>query len=259
MSLGSRANGKHQDPEVNNQAAEEAVPESSLAQDVQNAQGAVSAPAPNIVNMGTAGVPTRRNKTVLALEELAYALPVIPFGTLPLIKLSQGSFIIEGDDLGDQITFTIKSYNNTFVISPNDNKADTSFCKYSDDNQYLNDGSNRTVKEYIEYLHDAGFPDAGSKRYLEVVGILDAAEIDNEEIGNIVVLTLSPQSVKKFEGYQLQTTVKIQLGQVAVEDAARVVITARKKQYEAKKNFTLGVFKTAPPLKPNRKAKSTDM
>ena len=75
-----------------------------------------------------------------------------------------------------------------------------------------------------------------------VVEILDA-EIDNENIGNIVALDLSKMSVKEFERYRFQNTVKIRAGKLTEEDLMNVEITVKDKSGG---DFDYNVFGFAP-------------
>lgn len=183
-------------------------------------------------------------KVQLALKEYQDALPPIDFGTLPRIKASQGALICDDEVLGKQAEVSIVSFNNSFAITPNENNADSSYCKFSYDNNELNDGSGTSVQDHLAYLRSEGFANAASKRYVEVVCMLDDADEDHDEIGNMVQLSLSPQSVKQFERYQLQTTIKLGKNEVTPEQASRVVLTAKTKTF-GKNTFTLVTFSLA--------------
>ena len=179
----------------------------------------------------------------LVLDDMSNVIPVeaVTFGTLPMIKASQGALKCEKVSLGKQIEFSIVSYHNQFAITPNENNADTSYCKFSYDGEELNDGSGTTVKEHIAYLKEEGFPKAAAKRYIEVVGILEDADEESDEIGNMVMLSLSPMSVKQFDRYKLQTTVKVKQGKVEEDSVGNVLITAKPQSFGSN-DFTIMTF-----------------
>lgn len=177
----------------------------------------------------------------LVLKECADQLPPIEFGTLPMVKASQGALVCEGDSLGKRIEFIVVSFNDKFAVTPNENNADSSYCKFSYDNVELSDGTGTTVKEHIAYLQEEGYDKACSKRYLEVVGILEDSDEDHDEIGNMVVLNLSPMSVKQFERYRLQSTVKIKQGKLEESQVNDLVVTAKTQTFGSN-TFTIMTF-----------------
>ena len=184
-------------------------------------------------------------KVQVALQEFKDAIPPVEFGTLPRIKPVQGQFMCDEETLGTRFTASVVSYNDAFTIAPNQKDASPKLCRYSYDNITLNDGSGDTVQDYIAYLKDEeNCPDANSKRYVELICILEDAEQDHDEIGGMVMISLSPMSVKQFERYQLQTTVKISRGQMTQEQAMNLEVSAKIQTF-GQNTFTMARFKTA--------------
>lgn len=184
-------------------------------------------------------------KVQVALMEFKNAIAPVEFGTLPRIKPVQGQFLCDEETLGTRFTASVVSYNDAFTIAPNKKDASPKLCRYSYDNQVLNDGSGDSVQDYITYLkEEEDCPDANSKRYVELICILEDAEQDHDEIGGMVMISLSPMSVKQFERYQLQTTVKITRGQMTQEQAMNIEVSAKIQTY-GQNTFTMARFKTA--------------
>lgn len=163
-----------------------------------------------------------------ALSGYENALPAIDFGVLPRLKGSNG-MIMDGDNskLGAEVRITLISFNDQYVITPGvDDPAATKFVKYSADGITI-DSTGQSVASYIQQLKDVdGYEDADVKKYCEVIGILNKAEKETEHVGNMVQLSLSPQSRKSFEAYRLQQSVKIKMGRATEEGSEELVFRA---------------------------------
>lgn len=176
-------------------------------------------------------LPGTQTKLVLALDSCKDVIEPCEFGMLPRVTASQGALICDGEELGKQIEITIMSYNESFAVAPNESEAPKELCKFSYDNVVLNDGSGITVDEHLNYLRGEGYKNAASKQYFEIIAMLDDAEEDHDEIGSVVQLSLSPQSVKQFNRYKLNTAMKIRSGAYTEEDAKKVTVTAKTKTF----------------------------
>jgi len=181
---------------------------------------------------------------VKPLDAFENALPPIDFGTLPRVNAKQSEIYCEDGSLGKNIEVTILSFNNSFAVSPNDNAAPKDACKFSYDGVELNDGSGTTVAEHLAMLKEDGWEKAAAKRYVEVIAMLDDAETDSEEIGGMVQLSLSPQSVKQFDRYQLGCMVKLAHGTIEAESLSRMRVTAKVKTFGSN-TFTMMQFSSA--------------
>ena len=189
-------------------------------------------------------VPATTGTPVNVIKDYENALPPVEFGTLPRIKASNGEFLDdENNSLGKEFEFTLISFNDNWAITPNVNDVSANkFCRFSYDGNELNDGSGTTVEEWMDELRGEGFENPSKKKYIEVVCILDDAEDDNENIGEMVQLSLSPQSVKKFDAYKLQCMVKMAKGMITAEDASKITAKARNKTFGTN-TFTVFTFK----------------
>jgi len=180
----------------------------------------------------------------MALTGYKNAIPPVDFGTLPIVTAQSGRFKCDKEPLGTYFTATLVSVNDRWAVAPNEDKAPKELCKFSIDGEVLSDGSGTTVEEHIEYLKEEGFKNACAKRYNDLIVILNDAETDHENIGDMVSISLSPQSVKQFEGYQLQSTVKIAKGELTEAQAAEIKCTAKIVTFGSNE-FTRVQFRTA--------------
>lgn len=192
-------------------------------------------------NQPAAAIQTNQNS--VALASLMNSLPPLKFGTLPRIRASQGALLGEDNaDLGTHLVITIVSYNESYAISPNDDKAPKNLCKFSSDGKNLNDMSG-TVSSWVEHLNNLGYAKAAAKRYLEVIGILEDSDKDSEDIGQMVLLSLSPQSVAQFERYMLNATIAVRGG--APEAVYHKIRVSAKRKSFGTNNFTMMNFTKA--------------
>ena len=184
--------------------------------------------------------PIKAGKFKFIVDEFKDAFEPVEWGTIPKIVAKSGAFFdSDKKSLGTEIEFTLLSFNDTHLIAPNTNdSADRKLCRYSYDGEVLNDGSGTTVKEYLQSLKDDGYEDASVKQYLEVNVVLNDAGEDNDNIGNMVQLSLSPESVKQFKAYKMQSTVKAARGIIKPNQVAD--ITAKAKNIVG--NFTYTIF-----------------
>lgn len=163
-----------------------------------------------------------------ALQSFENALPAIDFGVLPRLKGSNG-LILDNDNgkLGSEIQMTLISFNDQYVVTPGEDSDEaTKLVKYSSDGITI-DETGQAVAEYIQMLVEVeGYKDASVKHYLELVGILNSSEKESEHVGNMVQVSLSPQSRKAFEAHRLQKSVKIRMGRDTEEGAEEIKIKA---------------------------------
>ena len=188
--------------------------------------------------------PIKGGKLQFLIDEYKNAIEPIGWGVVPKITAKGGEFF-DGDNnsLGKHIEFTLVSFNDSYLISTGtSDKEDRKKCRYSYDNEFLNDDSGRTVKEYIQELKDEGYDDTNVKKYHEVNVILNDADEDTEHIGNLVQLSLSPESVKQFHAYKLQSTIKAARGIIKPADVGEMKATA-KNINRAEYTYTIYMFK----------------
>lgn len=219
------------------------VNESEVEPEILDNEGQEPEAAPAetaVATRKTGGLPAMKGALAeVALAHLKNKIPALDFGTLPRFKASPSG--IKGDEggLGMTCQITVVSYNDQYAVAPNEDGAPKELCKFSLDGINLTDGSG-SVADHLKMLKEEGYEKAAAKRYTDLIAILNDAEKDHEEIGNMVTFSLSPMSVKSFERYQLQTTVKMSMNPaITQETAAQVTITAKPKSFSNKEFMML--------------------
>lgn len=190
----------------------------------------------------------KAQKLETVLVDLENAIPKLDFGVIPRLVATQGSFQdADGKSLGDEVNFTLVSFNNQFIVSPgDDSEAAKEFVAYSTDGKVI-DETGELVTDYVRKLkEDEGYEDAACKHYVELVGILNGSAKDSEYEGQLVMISLSPQSRKQFEGYRLQRSVQIRMGRIDAEShgSENLKLNAESKKMGSN-TFTLVKFKAA--------------
>lgn len=149
-----------------------------------------------------------------------------PFGTLPRLKASNGNITdSDGKILGSFVDVQIMSWNNIWVISPNDKAAPKELVRYSYDNKTFEEDPSVDVVEYLQDMKHA-WPNAASKQYAEVICVLHNSEKSSELKGKMVQLNLAPTSQKAFEGFFLTGAFEISSGAASPEQAELIRFTA---------------------------------
>ena len=185
------------------------------------------------------------------LSELQNALPSIDWGVLPRLVATQGQ-LRDGDKnrYGEHVIFSLLSYRDYWVVSPGDDSQEAKeYVRYSDDGVTLTDDG-RDVNEYLNELRVVhGYEKAAKKQYTSLIGILEEADAPKEKaednIGQMVEVSLSPQSRKSFQAYLLQRTVQVARGSASAEGADRLKLVAEAKSANGK-DFTLVKVTAAP-------------
>lgn len=177
-------------------------------------------------------------KAILADKE--NALPAVDFGVLPRLTGSNGN-VLDSDKkpMGTWIKLSLISWNKQFVISPGDDSDEAkALVRYSRDGVTI-DETGENVNEYLNVLRTTnGYDDASVKEYCELIGILENAEKANDAVGQMVQVSLSPQSRKGFEAYRLQRSVLVKMGRATEEGSEKLKITTELKTFGAN-TFTL--------------------
>jgi hypothetical protein len=157
----------------------------------------------------------------------------IDFGVLPRIIGSQGSCMESADelDLGKTIDVQILDLRNLYIVAPGDDSAEgKERVRYSKDGVTI-DNTGESVDAYLELLLADGYTKASRKHYLEVIATLVSADdIDNAAnlIGTEVLISLSPESRKKFQRYLINAEMKAHKG-MSLDGIDLVTFTAVKK------------------------------
>ena len=201
-------------PETVAQPATEQAKPSEVAANAVAMHRAASAlaVAPNKVNVNV-------------ISQLKDALPV-DFNTLTQLQANQGKFKDKETDknLGETITLELLSWQDSYVVGPNDTKAPKELVKYSEDGVTAKDGTD--MAEHLAYLKDQGFSKAKKQHRCVLVGALIEAEKDKSLVGQLVQIDLSPQSRSTFMRYNINTVWQLKSGKQSEDAVKTVVLTA---------------------------------
>lgn len=196
-----------------------------------------------ITKAQTAGVPAPMKFTAaLAQYEDVFTseLQGMGIGTFSRVVVGLDGFTMDKTkELGNEIGIEVMSWNHLFLVSAGVNDAEANeLVKYSHDGKTI-DGSGQSVAEYLEHLRKVeGYEKASVKTYIELWGHLTSAagKVIPSEDRQIVVVSLSPQSVNQFKRYQLEKGVKVSRGYC--EETSNLILRKEKKTL---KNNNFGV------------------
>lgn len=160
-----------------------------------------------------------------ALEPLRNALRV-EYNTLESIIANQGNFMSRETkkSLGDEITFELLSFQDSFVVSPGDDKAPQDVVRYSDDGLTCSDGT--SVQEHLHWLKTNGYPKAAVKSRVVVVGAVLTTSKASDLVGTLVQLDLSPVSRTHWMRYMANSAFMVRAGKYTAEQLTKVKAVA---------------------------------
>lgn len=169
---------------------------------------------------------TVKSSTEHPLLELKNALTV-DFNTLDALILSNGNLLTrEGKkSVGDSIQLELMSYQDSYVVAPNDDKAPVSAVRFSNDGVTCTDGVT-SVKEHLQWLHTNGYPKASLKSRVIIVGAVEKCAKNADLIGTLVQIDLSPASRAQWLRYEANALYKFQKGLATKEGLRHIKVQA---------------------------------
>lgn len=173
-------------------------------------------------------VPTAKPLAIAAihnpLDVLKNALRV-EYNTLESIIANQGNFMSRETkkSLGDEIVFELLSFQDSFVVSPSDDKAPSEVMRYSDDGLTCSDGT--SVQEHLHWLKTNGYPKAALKQRTVVVGAIEKTAKAGDFVGTLVQLDLSPASRVHWNRYMANAAFMVRAGRYTAEQLLKVKAT----------------------------------
>lgn len=156
-----------------------------------------------------------------AMTVFKNALPV-EYNTLDQIIASNGNFMTRTDKkpLGDTVVFELLSYQDAFVVSPEDDDAPDDVVRYSSDGIVCTDGT--LVAAHLDFLRNGGYPKARLKPRVVVVAAIESFLKSEEHNGTVMQFDLSPASKVQWDRFLLNTGYGIKVGRVDPAKANRV-------------------------------------
>ena len=159
------------------------------------------------------------------ISSLKNAMPVTFDMLIPLIA-TNGNVCKRSDKkpVGDQVVFELMSWQDSYVVSPNDDRGPKDCVRYSDDGVVCSDGT--LVADHLAYLRSLGFAKASCKQRAVVVGSIISCSRTSELDDELVQFDLSPQSRASFLNYALGCVNKLRLGKLTPEQVTKIKATA---------------------------------
>lgn len=168
----------------------------------------------------------------------------VQYDSLAQLQASQGQFMDResGLSLGSELLFELLSYQEQFVVSPNDDKAGKDMVRYSSDGVTCSDGTD--VKQHLADLRELGWANARvNSRYI-IVGALLAAEKSDKMDGVLVQIDLSPKSRSQFDRYLIQSAFDLAKGKITEAQATVLDVSAEVAKNTNDKIYTVVKFAT---------------
>lgn len=213
-------------------AAHENVP----LPDEEKLQDAEAPEEKAVVQKAPAGAVAKPRGKINRILQDRINVMIAPYGSFPRIKTGSGNLTDGVVNYGSWIEFEMLSYNELFIISPNEDSKDKAvqdeakgFMKYSYDGVNLDDGSGLVV-DYIAKLQAEDYPDASVKNYRECVGILmdcEKAAVAEDVLDKIVQIQLSPTSRTQHEGYIMANSFHVNRGVCTEDEVCLMKIKAK--------------------------------
>lgn len=168
----------------------------------------------------------------------------VEYNTLNQIIATNGNFVDRETKtvLGDALAFTLISFQDSYVVSPNDDAAPDEVVRYSDDGVTCSDGTD--VQEHLVFLKSNGFPKASLKQRVVVVCAVESAAKTDKLNGKLVQLDLSPSSRTMWKRHMVNTAYALSIGSTTADKISRIKAETTIQQSGAN-TFTQVVFSTA--------------
>lgn len=152
----------------------------------------------------------------------------VEWDTLTRIVPDGSNLTVNEESVGSWVEMQVTSWQDSFSIEPGDqSEAAKKFLRFSDDGKVLRDNG-QPVGEYLKYLQEVeGYSEASMKHRVILVGFVEKAEKESDVVGQLAQISLSPQSKKSWDRYQLNATVLAKMGRLKEgDDPSRVRLTA---------------------------------
>lgn len=158
------------------------------------------------------------------LDVLKDAYRVEYNSTTPVIANNGNLITREGKvKLGDEATVALVSYQDSFVISANDDSAPKDLVRFSDDGVVCSDGT--PVRQALDDMKALGWSKAALRARVVVVCRVICANKSKEFDNQFVQLDLSPKSKVQFDRYMKTSKLQVAAGMMTVDKVLKVKIT----------------------------------
>jgi hypothetical protein len=146
----------------------------------------------------------------------------VDYNTLSQVIATNGNFVDRESKtiMGDTVVFTLLSFQDSYVVSPNDDNAPDELVKYSTDGKSCSDGTD--VQEHLVFLKQNGFLKASLKQRVIVVAAIEGAAKTDKFNGALVQFDLSPASRTQWMRYTANVAYGLSVGKFKPEQVSRV-------------------------------------
>lgn len=167
----------------------------------------------------------------------------VDYNTLDQIIATNGNFVDRETKtvMGDTVVFTLLSFQDSYVVSPNSDEAPDELVKYSSDGIVCSDGSD--VKSHLEFLKSNGFPKASLKQRVVVVAAIESAAKTDKFNETLMQFDLSPASRVQWNRFKANVAYGLSIGKFKSEQVNRVKAETVLQQ-SGTDTFTLVKFST---------------
>lgn len=169
----------------------------------------------------------------------------VDYNTLEQVIPNQGNFVCRESKkvLGDTLDFELLSFQDSYVVAPEDDKAPKDIVRYSDDGQMCSDGT--PVAEHLHWLKTNGYPKARLKQRTVVVGAIMSTSKKVDMEGNLVQFDLSPANRTQWERHTANLAFKVKIGKYTEDQVSKVRATAELATNLVGQTYTLAKFDVA--------------
>jgi hypothetical protein len=146
----------------------------------------------------------------------------VDYNTLSQVIATNGNFVDRESKtiMGDTVVFTLLSFQDSYVVSPNDDNAPDDVVRYSNDGKICSDGTD--VQEHLAFLKENGFPKASLKQRVVVVAAIEGAAKTDKFNGTLMQFDLSPASRTQWMRYTANVAYGLSVGKFKPEQVSRV-------------------------------------
>lgn len=195
-----------------------------------------------LVPTKTKALSTVGGKTLSAFKAQHHAIDLetvedIGQGTMPKIVADRGGFSADSKEYGDELDVELVSFNERVVITPGvEGEEAKQLLRYSYDGQTISGEPDVTITSYISDLKEAGFHRAESKKYIDLWVMPTRSQLVGEipeDERELVQVQLSPSSVREWNKFLLQTSVK--MGRLGAEIKPFLNLKIDKREFNGNK------------------------
>jgi len=162
----------------------------------------------------------------------------VEYDSLPAVGASLGTFVCKADetDLGPELKLQLISYQESWVASPNDTKADVELVKYADNSKTARDGTD--LAAHVEDLKAQGYGKAKINHRVILVGELLEASKDDSMVGDLIMVDLPDSGRRSFNTFTLQASYAVAKGRKSAEEATILTLKAVNDKTKSGEKYT---------------------